>query len=101
MGPVEITGTVRKEQILDNCLCHSSVGENVVKHPSISIQVVKKQRNMYVFTAYLETSIANRTLSITQGQRQLSKICSFLTVPVAPVYGVSSVLKDTANLSPK
>ena len=60
------TGTVRKEQILDNCLCHSSVGENVVKHPSISIQVVKKQRNMYVFTAYLETSIANRTLSITQ-----------------------------------
>jgi hypothetical protein len=60
------TGTVRKEQILDNCLCHSSVGEHVVKTPSISIQVEKKQRNLYVFTAYLETSNAKETLSITQ-----------------------------------
>jgi hypothetical protein len=60
------TGTVRKEQILDNCLCHSSAGENVVKTPSISIQVEKRPRNLYVFTAYLETSNAKKTLSITQ-----------------------------------
>jgi len=60
------TGTVRKEQILDNCLCHTSVGDDVVKHPSISIQVEKRPLNLYVFTAYIETNIQQKTLSITQ-----------------------------------
>jgi len=60
------TGTVRKEQILDNCLCHTSAGDSVIKHPSISIQVEKKPLNLYVFTAYIETYIQRKTLSITQ-----------------------------------
>ena len=60
------TGTARKEQILDNCLCHSSTGSAVIKTPSISIQVEKRPLNLYVFTAYLETNIQQKTLSITQ-----------------------------------
>ena len=60
------TGTARKEQILNNCLCHTDVRDSVVKHPSISIQVEKRPRNLYVFTAYIETYIQRKTLTITQ-----------------------------------
>jgi hypothetical protein len=38
----------------------------VIKTPSISIQVEKRPLNLYVFTAYLETNIQQKTLSITQ-----------------------------------
>jgi hypothetical protein len=45
------------------------------------------------FTTCIEMEGCLTTFSPTEEwQRQLSKICSFLTVPVAPVYGVSSVL---------
>lgn len=59
------TGTARKEQILQNCLC-ASTGNAVINAPSISIQVEKRPLNLYVFTAYLETNIQQKTLSITQ-----------------------------------
>lgn len=75
-------GTVRKEQILDNCLCHTAAGENVVKHPSISIQVEKRPLNLYVFTASLETSIQQKTLSITKVRYQyyLLMACCFVSL---------------------